>query len=75
MFVTTNLTLPFGAPCVPGKTLNSSTWTATRGFEVTAPAVKTQTETTSTVTAANPKVSFRMDRLLIFSLDVVQRRV
>jgi hypothetical protein len=31
MFVTTNLTLPFGAPCVPGKTLNAVLWYAVAG--------------------------------------------
>jgi hypothetical protein len=60
MFVTTNLTLPFGAPCVPGKTLNSSTWTATRGFDVTAPADKAPIETAITATALIPRESFRM---------------
>src|SRR6266508_317336 len=67
MFVTTNLTLPFGAPWVPGKTLNSSTWTATRGFEVTASPVETEPETATTVTTAIPRASFRIsiDSLLL----------
>src|SRR6266545_182029 len=75
MFVTTNLTLPFGAPWVPGKTPNSSTWTATRGFEVTASPVETEPETATTVTAAIPSASFRIRSTPFFLLDVEQRGV
>src|SRR6266508_569241 len=62
MFLSTNLTLPFCAPWVPGKTLNSSTWTATRGFEVTASPVETAPETATTVTTAPSGISPRRDQ-------------
>src|SRR6266508_3609023 len=75
MFVTTNLTLPFGAPWVPGKTLNSSTWTATRGFEVTASPFETEPETATTVTAAIPTASSRIRSTPFWLLDMDQRGV
>jgi hypothetical protein len=70
MFVTTNLTLPLGAPCVPGNTLNSSTWTATRGFEVTPSPVETEPETATAATAAIPSASFRIESTPFLLPDV-----
>jgi len=58
--VTTKRTFPAGAPCVWGKTLNSSTCTATSGLIVTAPEEQTPSEMATAAAAKIPSDSFRM---------------